>query len=271
MSNANTLPVTQRLRFDRFVDVDAGDLAAILADPEVTRNITANGSTGERCAATARNRIGWHNSTWDEKGYGVWALRTLDDTIAPPDKVIGWCGFVPPDIDAEEPEILYGLARDVWGVGLGQEAARAAIDWLFAATSLAGVSAIISAQLNPASVNVVTKLGMTRRGTLGFTDFLSPGPLACDVLEYELWRLSEGPGDDMNALVFQTCFRIGQLMAVNDVDRDAMEADLVASAVRRNNDETQIGDAARKAFQGGLATPWMDWFYLDRARTVPAI
>ena len=127
MSNANAVPVTPRLRFDRFGDGDAGDLAAILTDPEVTRNITANGSTDERCAATARNRIAWHNSTWDEKGYGVWALRARDDTIAPPGKAIGWCGFVPPDIDAEEPEILYGLVRDVWGMGLGQEAARAAI------------------------------------------------------------------------------------------------------------------------------------------------
>ena len=52
----------------------------------------------------------------------------------------------------------------------------------------------------------------------------------------------------MNALVFQTCFRIGQLMAVNDVDRDAMEANLAATAVRRINDETEVGDAARKAF-----------------------
>ena len=271
MSNANAAPQTQRLRFDRFGDGDADDLAAILADPGVTRHITANGSSSERCAATARNRIAWHNSTWDEKSYGVWALRVRDATIAAPDKVIGWCGFVPPDIDVEEPEILYGLARDVWGVGLGQEAARAAIDWLFQTTSLAGASAIISTKLNPASVNVVTKLGMTVRGTLAYTDFLSPGPLARDVLDYELWRLGEGPADDMDALVFQSCFRIGQLMAVNDDNRDAMEADLVASATHRAEADEQVGDAARTAFRAGLATPWMDWFYLDRASLRPAI
>ncbi|MEM7121686.1 MAG: GNAT family N-acetyltransferase [Pseudomonadota bacterium] len=264
-------PMTQRLRFDRFRESDADDLAAILADPEVTRHITANGSSSERCAATAQNRIAWHNSTWDEKGYGVWALRVRDETVAAPDRVIGWCGFVPPDIDAQEPEILYGLARDVWGVGLGQEAARAAIDWLFETTSLAGASAIISTKLNPASVNVVTKLGMTVRGTLAYTNFLSPGPLARDVLDYELWRLGDGPADDNDTLIFQTCFRIGQLMAVNDVDPDAMEADLAAKAALRSDGDTQGGDAARAAFRAGLETPWMDWFYLDRERLVPAI
>lgn len=264
MASFQDNPATPRLQFNRFGEADADDLAAILADPEVTRHITANGSTAERCAIAARNRIAWHNADWADKGYGVWALRSRQPDIAPPEKVIGWCGFVPPDIDADEPEILYGLAREVWGIGLGQEAARAAISWLFDTTALAGVSAIISTELNPASVKVVTKLGMTQRGTLAFTDFLPDKDLAQDVLAYEQWRLAEGHSDDLDALVFQSAYRAGQLMAVCDANPATMERDLVGAAARRMIDATKASDAVSNAFKAGMANPTMDWYFLDR-------
>lgn len=94
---------TERLRLQSFADEDAPALAAILAEPEVTKNITANGSTPERCLASARHRIGWHNRSWDEHGYGVWAIKARSGEL------LGWCGFAVPDIGGD-PEILYGLA-----------------------------------------------------------------------------------------------------------------------------------------------------------------
>ena len=48
-----------------FDDADVEALAQLLADTSLTRNITANGSSPERCLAAARQRIDWHNSTWD--------------------------------------------------------------------------------------------------------------------------------------------------------------------------------------------------------------
>src|SRR3546814_8022323 len=48
---------TPRLRFEAFTEADIPALAAILAEPEVTKNITANGSTPERCRASAAARI----------------------------------------------------------------------------------------------------------------------------------------------------------------------------------------------------------------------
>ena len=66
------------MRCKRFEASDAPDLARILGDPEVTRNITANGATAPKCAAYAQKRIIWHNAAWNKKGYGVWALRACD-------------------------------------------------------------------------------------------------------------------------------------------------------------------------------------------------
>ena len=50
-----TIPIitTERLRLDAFSDADIGALAAILAEPDVTKTITANGSTPEKCRASA--------------------------------------------------------------------------------------------------------------------------------------------------------------------------------------------------------------------------
>ena len=125
-------PVSQRLTFCAFqasknsdsegsVDEDRADLAALLGDPELTRNITANGSTPERCRQTAGQRIAWHNSSWQTLGFGVWALRlsgpalALPGAIARPNRIVGWCGFAEADVPGEDPEILYGLSRDCRG------------------------------------------------------------------------------------------------------------------------------------------------------------
>ena len=197
-----TIPIitTERLRLDAFGDADIGALAAILAEPDVTKTITANASTPEKCRASARHRIGWHNASWGERGYGVWAVRARSDGVMSAGGLLGWCGFAAPDI-GEDPEILYGLAPQCWGSGLAQEMVRAAIGWLFAETPHQGVSAVIFGRLNPVSAAIAGKLGMTKRGTMAMNVFLPDLALARDVLEYEIWRLGYGRTRDAEALL----------------------------------------------------------------------
>ena len=216
-----TIPIitTERLRLDAFSDADVGALAAILAEPDVTKTITANGSTPEKCRAGARHRIGWHNASWGERGYGVWAVRARADGIRP---LIGWCGFAAPDI-GEDPEILYGLGSHCWGKGLAQEMVRAAIGWLFAETPHQGVSAVIFGRLNPVSAAIAGKLGMTKRGTMAMNVFLPDLALARDVLEYEIWRLGYGRTRDAEALLFQAPFKGGQIASLRLADLVAVE------------------------------------------------
>jgi RimJ/RimL family protein N-acetyltransferase len=91
-----TISPSERLNFERFTEADASSLAELLADPSLTRNITSNGSTPERCLVSAHKGIAWHNNTWSDEGYGVWALRAKDTGLAAADRLLGWCGFVPP-------------------------------------------------------------------------------------------------------------------------------------------------------------------------------
>jgi RimJ/RimL family protein N-acetyltransferase len=259
------LPVlqTSRLRLEIFSDADIPALAAILAEPDVAKNIVANGSSPERCRAAAAYRIRWHNSAWDKHGYGVWAVKSGAGAL------LGWCGFAEPDVEGHDPEILYGLAPDQWGQGLAQEAARAAIDWLFAETREAGVSAIIFGKLNPVSVALTAKFGMTKRGTMAMAEFLTDPARAKDIVDYELWRLAEGKTADLAALLIQAPFKGGQFSTLGAGAADAIEQ-AFCDAARRRADFAPLNAAARDrrvraAFREGVAEPFLDWYHVARA------
>jgi RimJ/RimL family protein N-acetyltransferase len=260
---------TERLILSGFGEADTGALAEILAEPEVARTITANGSTPEKCRASAAHRIGWHNAGWGERGYGVWAVRARSGLAAPAGALIGWCGFAAPDI-GDDPEILYGLAPLHWGQGLAQEMARVAITWLFAETPHRGVSAVIFGRLNPVSAAIAAKLGMARRGTMAMANFLPDLKLAREVLEYEIWRLEHGRARDAEALLFQAPYKGGQIASLKLADPAEVER-LFCAAARRRQDYASIERAeldrrVGKAFRQGMAEPWLDWYHLDRAR-----
>ncbi len=258
---------TARLILDAFAGTDVPALAEILAEPEVTRTITANGSTPERCLASAEQRIAWHNKTWPDHGYGVWAVKARDETIAPRGALLGWCGFAEPDI-GQDPEILYGLAPPYWGQGLTQEAARAAIDWLFAETPCSGVSAVIFGRLNPASVAIAQKFGMTLRGTMPMSDFMSHLALAKDVLDYEIWRLAEGRCLDAEALLLQAPYKGGQIASLGFAEPAGVEQAFCEAAQARGDyvaiERPELDQRIRDAFRQGMAAPDLDRYHLPR-------
>ena len=264
-----TVPViaTENLTLRAFGEADIAALAEILAEPEVTKNITANGSTPERCRASAAHRIGWHNAAWDERGHGVWAVQAGSGAAAPAGTLLGWCGFAAPDI-GDDPEILYGLAPHCWGRGLAQEAARAAIDWLFAETRHDGVSALVFSRINKASVAVMAKLGMAKRGTIAMPQFMRDLEFARDVLDYEIWRLGHGRTRDADALLFQAPYKGGQFASLKLADpaeversfRDAARGRPEYASIAREDLDRRVCDA----FRQGLAEPYLDWYHLAR-------
>ncbi len=103
---------------------DFAPCAALWADPEVTRFISATPSTEEE-TWTRFLRYAGH---WAMMGFGYWAIdeRTTG-------RFIGHVGFaeyrraVVPPLDG--PEIGWVLARSAAGMGYATEAARAAVDW----------------------------------------------------------------------------------------------------------------------------------------------
>ena len=97
-------------------------------------------------------------------GHTFWALERRDDA-----RLIGWCGVIR-DSDgpvAGKAEIGWRLASDCWGRGYASEAARAAVDWLFA--NLADQAAwAITHTGNARSRAVMERLGMRYQPELDF-------------------------------------------------------------------------------------------------------
>jgi len=269
-------PASQRILFETFTEADTADLAALLADSSITRNITTNGSTPERCLASARRRIDWHNGYFDSTGYRVWALRARSADLAPPERLLGWCGFVPADDDDPDPEILYAIDRSYRGIGLASEAAAESISWLFQHTGYQGVTAVIFSRLNPGSVAVVSKLGLQFRKRMAFSLFLTSSELADEVAEYEIWRLAAGPADDLDTLVEQTAFRAGQLSTVTAMPAAEILPALSGSLLERCRLAGLRGDLPRlqanleQAFERGAAEAWMDCYHVSRQQWLAA-
>jgi len=226
-------PRSKRLEFSRFTQEDASEFAHVLSDPEVTRSIMAKATTPEQCLTCARQRIDWHNSSWDTLGYGVWALRekALNGLSAGP--VIGWCGLTA-TAHGPTPEILYGFSRAHWGAGLATEAALAAIEWAFQTNICDRIDAVIFGPLNPGSSAVAEKLGMKHTGAIRFDDFLPDQELGRDVLDYEIWRMREGPCIDFRDLLFQAAFKSGLLVSAGVADEEATLSNLVTAAIQRH-------------------------------------
>jgi hypothetical protein len=182
--------------------------------------------------------------------------------------LLGWCGFAAPDI-GDDPEILYGLAPQYWRRGLGMEAARAAIHWLFSETGAGGVSAVIFGRLNPGSVALIGKLGMKQRGIMPMPDFMPDRKLAKDVLDYEIWRLAQGTTRDAAALLFQAPHKGGQFATLKlgdprDIEqafRDAARGRDDYAAMPRDELDARVSDA----FHQGMAQAYLDWYHLPRA------
>jgi RimJ/RimL family protein N-acetyltransferase len=258
------------LKFARFEESDAPALAELLADSSITRNVTSNGSSPERCLAAAGKRIAWYNDSWDEYGYGVYSLWAREPGLAPADRLLGWCGFVPPDDDDPDPEILYAIQADYRGLGLASEAARQAISWLFDTTPYPGVTAVIATPLNPGSVNVVTKLGMRLRHRMAYSVFLPDEALADEVVEYEIWRLAREPMEDLDRLVEQVAFRAGQLSTVTSLTPRQIMGGLSESLSQRLGQGVAAEDLDRyqanlsNHFERGCKDAYMDCYHVGK-------
>lgn len=262
-------PISKRLEFSRFTDQDAPAFAHVLSDPEVTRSIMAKATTPEQCLECARQRIEWHNSTWDTLGYGVWALRQRLSEGAPAGPIIGWCGLIATS-HGPTPEILYGFSRAFWGSGLATEAASAIIEWAFDENICDGIDAVIFGPLNPGSSAVALKLGMTHSGTMRFDEFLPDQQLGRDVLGYEIWRLQDGACLDFRSLLFQAPFKSGLLVSAGVADETDTLAALLAAAKqypdRADVAEAEINAVVSASFRRGLKECDLDVYHVSRTK-----
>lgn len=175
---------TDRLVLRRWRESDLAPFAALNADTEVMRHFPAplSGPESDALAARADAHI-------IEHGFGLWALE-----IAGTGEFIGFTGLVWQTFPAHftpAVEVGWRLARFAWGNGYASEAARAAVDFVFATTSLDHIVSM-TARSNTRSRQVMERLGMTHDPA---DDFLHPRvPEGSPLRDHVLYRLPRSEG-----------------------------------------------------------------------------
>ena len=149
------MPETDRLILRRPRPQDAGAFAAINADPEVTRFVSATGPLSRAQSDLTLRKIIEH---WDDHGFGLWFadLRATGE-------LIGFIGLSHPlslPALAAEVELGWRLGQPYWGNGYATEGAAEGVRWAFRERGLERLISIIDRD-NERSLRVAAKLGFT--------------------------------------------------------------------------------------------------------------
>ena len=158
----------ERLRLRMFRESDLDAYAAMCADPDVMRYISAGGQPLTRVEAW--RQMAMFLGHWELRGYGIWAAEERASGalvgrigLFNPE---GWPGF----------ECGWILARAFWGKGYATEGARRALEFAFTELDREHVISLIR-PANAASIRVAERLGETleRRTELFGTEALVYG------------------------------------------------------------------------------------------------
>jgi len=139
---------TERLILRRFTAQDEQEYADIMTNPNVYRYLgTGQGIPKEQIGRFIDNL----EMTW---GHGLGVYAVVEQASG---KLIGHCGVR--GLPCGRKEILYAYGEDAWGKGYATEAAKAVLQNHDHRPLIA-----VSYPENPASINVIKKLGFRHVG-----------------------------------------------------------------------------------------------------------
>ncbi|MER5728652.1 GNAT family N-acetyltransferase [Streptomyces sp. NPDC002138] len=140
---------TDRLALDPYAPEDEDDFVALFQDERVSRWM-GDGPTPEAEDRALFGRI--FTKVYAQGLFDVWAVRQDG-------RLVGHAEIKPtPETGGHE--IIYALAPEAWGSGLGTEIAEAIIAHGFTTLGLTEVHATVAAE-NDASLRLLTRLGFT--------------------------------------------------------------------------------------------------------------
>ena len=141
---------TPRLLLRQLTLDDAEDLYRIYSHPDSFKYMS---NEKPLLWEQTRTLIDSFTEHWQRHKFGVWAV-----VYKPNQKLIGHCGFKFLE-NTPEVQIGYLLLKSFWGIGLGTEAASAALRYGFEVAQLKRIVAIAKPE-NIASRRVMEKIGM---------------------------------------------------------------------------------------------------------------
>ncbi|MFE5613777.1 GNAT family N-acetyltransferase [Streptomyces sp. NPDC056524] len=140
---------TERLLLEPYVPEDEDGFVALFQDARVSRWM-GDGTTSEADDRALFGRI--FSKVYAEELFDVWAVRRDG-------RLVGHAEIKRTD-QVDGFEIIYALAPEAWGCGLGGEVAEAIVAYGFGTLGLTEVHATVAAP-NTASLALLARLGFT--------------------------------------------------------------------------------------------------------------
>lgn len=138
---------TKRLLLDRYVPEDEDSFVALFQDARVSQWM-GDGTSSEEDDRALFWRV--FTKVYAENLFDVWAVRRGG-------RLVGHAEIKRTD-EVDGYEIIYALAPEVWGAGLGRELAEAIVAYGFDTLGLSEVHATV-AEANKASLALLDKIG----------------------------------------------------------------------------------------------------------------
>lgn len=168
---------TSRLKLRPIAESDHGALVArIMSDTDVMAWLpySDQAATPEGQRELAAAYLNDFTPPWENFGFGIWAICSRDNELAPPGDFIGYCGFLPEQIKRAGPEIAFAVGKPVWGRGVATEALAACLDWIFRLPDIHRVHAVTDRD-NLACRRVMEKIGLRHEKDVDLYDSVARG------------------------------------------------------------------------------------------------
>ena len=192
---------------------------------------------------------------WVRRGYGAWGVFDRDDGL------LAWLRPMMPCRRSAKARRSSTSSRRRFGAKGSAGARRSALrcDHLFERLNAQALEALIFAELNPGSVRLAEKLGMTLIGRVPIVGHHLTERRARETQDFDLWRLEHTPPDQSQRTLEEAAFRIGQFLGEGIGSRAEMTEALLAAAGGSNRQFIEERLAA------GMATPGLAHYRVTRA------
>lgn len=151
---------TDRLLLAPLQDLDVQPLSLLFAEAAFTRHLALAQMNATAARLFASEFVFCSLTEFEHQRTGVMSVRRQTDH-----HFLGYAGLRPLPDRTTALELTYAIAPTFWGDGLATEAARAVINWGFDAIPDLNEVVALSRGENPASIEVMKKLGMEDLGT----------------------------------------------------------------------------------------------------------
>ena len=258
---------SSRLKLRPLVDSDREELRSrVFAHPDRVRTLIGNASTVEKQHELVDDWYQNYAFTWEKYGYGMWGIFRKNDTVNLPD---GMVGIIWVEHTEDEPmkcaDLGYALTPEAWGKGVVTEAGTTVLDYVFDATDVVSVEALIFSKLNPGSVRVFQKLGGKFVGTEPAIHYIGKEWMGF-TRQFDLWLIESASLDRLEDRVHDASYRIGMFAAEGVGDRTGSLQSVTDALV--NNAELGNSSSARKtahtAFESGFSAPGWERYRILR-------